>query len=600
MLRAFALSGLFLSQALTISCQNPSETPLSVNTGPYQRQEQSRIGINQWGYYPNSKKTIIVYNDQNYSVPMPYHIINMESGAVEMYGSLTVTAPWDGTPTRIIQGDFSNIQTPGHYKVVVPSIQESVSFQINNSIYDRPFHDALKTYYFQRASTAIPPQFGGRFARAAGHEDQNVWYHDGLGKTGSRSSAGGWYDAGDYGKYVVNGGVTIATLLHLYERFPNLVNDQTNIPESSNGQSDLLDEVIYEIQWMETMQDEDGGVFHKLSGLTWPGAVMPNQDQQQRYIIGKTTNASLNFAAVLAQAARVFRTKGQQQRSERWIQMADRAFTWARQHPHALVPQVDGSGPYEDGQFEDEFFWAAAELYAATSWDKYRGLLLGHENTTAELNLGQYTYQPRINGPVDWGQALGSPTGTLNLGYYTLANRGYSLGSERIGPIRAEILRYADSIANYAATNPARSPMKRWDFFWGSNSVHLNYGMHVAFAYSIDPKPLYLQTLSGIADYVLGHNYNSMSFITGYGERSPQNPHHRPSEADQVRAPIPGFVVGGPNADSYTAHNSVDRIRDSYIDIYDSYSTNETAINWSAPLVYVFGLLHHEAPKFRE
>jgi endoglucanase len=29
---------------------------------------------------------------------------------------------------------------------------------------------------------------------------------------------GGWFDAGDYGKYVVNGGIAVWTLMNLYER----------------------------------------------------------------------------------------------------------------------------------------------------------------------------------------------------------------------------------------------------------------------------------------------------------------------------------------------------------------------------------------------
>ncbi len=72
-------------------------------------------------------------------------------------------------------------------------------------------------------------------------------------------SPGGWYDAGDYNKYIVNAGYTVSMLLSLYENFPDAARDDMNIPESGNNISDLLDEIKWELDWAETMQDKDGG-----------------------------------------------------------------------------------------------------------------------------------------------------------------------------------------------------------------------------------------------------------------------------------------------------------------------------------------------------
>ena len=69
------------------------------------------------------------------------------------------------------------------------------------------------------------------------------------------------------------------------------------------------------------------------------------------------------------------------------------------------------------------------------------------------------------------------------------------------------------------------------------------------------------------------------------------NIHHRPSAADGIVDPVPGFLSGGPNI---IVLNDCDSavVRDtfpakSFADVTCSYSTNEIAINWNAPLAYL-------------
>jgi len=139
--------------------------------------------------------------------------------------------------------------------------------------------------------------------------------------------------------------------------------------------------------------------------------------------------------------------------------------------------------------------------------------------------------------------------------------------------------------------------MGRKDFVWGSNSAILNQAMMLAAAYRIEPRPDYLNAAQSALDYVLGRNGPGMSFVTGFGAASPQHPHHRPSEADGVAAPVPGWLVGGPNpgqqdkagcpAGAYPS--ALPAL--SWLDDVCSYASNEVAINWNAPLVYVAAAL---------
>ena len=100
---------------------------------------------------------------------------------------------------------------------------------------------------------------------------------------------------------------------------------------------------------------------------------------------------------------------------------------------------------------------------------------------------------------------------------------------------------------------------------------------------------------------MLGRNAVGTSFVTGYGARSALHPHHRPSAADGIAAPVPGFLVGGPQpgqqdkGDCPVPYPSTAAAK-SWLDHDCSYASNEIAINWNAPLVYVSGAIQALTP----
>jgi len=181
-----------------------------------------------------------------------------------------------------------------------------------------------------RASMEMEEQYLDKFSRKAGHPDDTCYYHETTGYSeGFRSSPGGWYDAGDYGKYIVNASISTGTMLVLYEMFPDVFSDGTlNIPEKNNGRNDMLDELKYEFDWALTMQDDDGGVFHKLTSLVHDGITMPHKTLSKRYIFAKSTAASLDFAAMLAQASRLYRSYDPEFSSS-CLDAAIRAYEWS-------------------------------------------------------------------------------------------------------------------------------------------------------------------------------------------------------------------------------------------------------------------------------
>ena len=98
---------------------------------------------------------------------------------------------------------------------------------------------AVKGYYYQRSGMALTPEYAGQWSRPAGHPDTQVLVHPSaataLRPAGTViSTPGGWYDAGDYNKYIVNSGITMGTLLDAYEDFPGFF-DTLHTQYSADG-----------------------------------------------------------------------------------------------------------------------------------------------------------------------------------------------------------------------------------------------------------------------------------------------------------------------------------------------------------------------------
>ena len=82
---------------------------------------------------------------------------------------------------------------------------------------------------------------------------------------------------------------------------------------------------------MLTMQDpDDGGVYHKLTTPNFEAFVMPVDCKQDRYVVQKSTQAALDFAATMALAARIYKDYPQYQPfCKIAANAAQRAYAWA-------------------------------------------------------------------------------------------------------------------------------------------------------------------------------------------------------------------------------------------------------------------------------
>jgi len=197
------------------------------------------------------------------------------------------------------------------------------------------------------------------------------------------------------------------------------------------------------------------------------------------------------------------------------------------------------------------------------------------------------------------GSVISSPGGWYDAGDYNkyVVNSDRALIERRIRSLSGELL--ADWLAS-----PWRLSMREEDFRWGSNSIALNRALVLIQGYRLDGDRRLLDAAQSSLDYVLGRNPLGMTMVTGFGTRSPRHPHHRPSMARGDGHPVPGFLVGGPNPGQQDAQACREPYAStapalSYLDAQCAFASNEVAINWNAPLVYVSAALATLTPPSR-
>ncbi len=520
--------------------------------------------LTHFGFYTEGSKRIVV---KDAALDSSFQLRD-SAGTVLYTGTLGAPSLWTPSGETVRIADFSSYKTNGA-GALYWNDQKALGgdFSISADPLRALAKASLKAYYYQRASTALTSTYAGTWSRAAGHPDTTVTVHSSAG-SGTISSPKGWYDAGDYGKYIINSGITVYTLLALYEHFPSFMAGMSlTIPESDNAIPDILDEVRWNLDWMLTMQASDGGVYSKLTPLQFDGFIMPDESIAKRYVFMKTTPAALDFAAVMALSSRLYASFDTTFAAQ-CLESAKKAYAWAVDSPSIryVQPSSCNTGEYGDTVFSDEFFWASAELARATGSADYT----------------RHTVSPLPSGTVPMWQNVST------LGLYTMLTNMQAFPSELVDTARVRIIATADNLLSRQQTGYGIS-MADDDFYWGSNHVAASQGVLLLYAHYLTGKDEYLTAAQQQIDYLSGKNPYSRCFITGLGILPPKNPHHRIFDSDNIAAPAPGFLVGGSNPnleDKASCGTYGSKPATSWLDDVCSYASNEVAINWNAPLAY--------------
>jgi endoglucanase len=500
---------------------------------------RARVRINQVGYVVDGPKAATVLTDDR--EPLPFVVRSGER------------VVWRGTssrgPSPVVE--FSGCRETGTVVIEAGGFA-SHPFPITARPYAGLLGDALRFFYAQRSGIAIDDAVLPGYGRPAGHlGDADV---DGL------DLSGGWYDAGDHGKYVTSGALPASMLLAAHERYPGLP-----LPPGPS----VLDEARWQVDWLVRMQvppdrPHAGLAYHRLHDEIWtPLPMWPHLDRARRVVHPPSTTAAFQLAAAAAHAARFVPA---------YLPAARRAWRAALREPALLAPDdagAHGGGPYPDADPSDDAYWAATELFLTTGEAEFRDAVLRSRRHRSPL------------GAVEWDDLT------------AYARIELALATDLPG-IRDSVVDRADELLAIERTQPYGQPYAPddgWD--WGSVGRILGLLLIVAAAHRLTGAARFRDGLLGGLDYVFGRNPVGLSYVTGWGTETArrQRSRHFAHALDPSFPPAPrGSVVGGPNSKDYPGWPRDPRFAGlpdelCYVDAPDSETTNDVCIRWNAPLV---------------
>ena len=596
--------------------------------------QNGEILVNQHGFISNGPKRAVVRFDSPSGVMWRLRDNNdviVMMGRSENFGADALS----GHSVHHI--DFSSFGTQGEgYRLQVGTTY-SQPFSISDRPYEQLSKDSLSYFYLNRSAEPIiaahAPAATPPLTRAAGHVSETVTCYNGEDFNGinwpscgyANDVSGGWYDAGDYGKYTVSNGLTVWSMLNIAERRKQdsakcaivYQDGDMPIPENQNGINDLLDEAKRGIDQMLKMQITEttpvavalgeqpdtaslnltqinaaGMVHHKVHSETWlPDLIRPADDNITRYLYPPSTTATLHLAAVGAQCARHYEYVDPKF-AQRCLEAAKTAYSAAKATPDAYAyDNFDGGGGYADGWAGDEFAWAATELFLTTQDQTYFNDIQTYQ--------GDY-YNTSGQSDMFWGDMQNF--GMLALARASLKRQDQNFNRAEVNA-RRDVLSLADEYVSQTANTGYIIPRDVQELYWGSNSAMLYRAMILAHAYEISADDKYYQGVVNVMDYLLGRNPLGQSYISGYGEKAMERPHHRfwaNIRDASFPKPPPGALSGGPNNTAM-----VDPIAQElegncigltcWADHEDAYSLNEVSIIWNAALLWVSNWLDSQS-----
>ena len=536
------------------------------------------IHLDQFGYLPEMNKVAVISNPQDGFNALdsytPGATLQVKRTADDILVFEAAPEVWNSGNTHSASGDqgwwfdFSSLNQPGTYYVFDPSTNESsANFVIANDAYDEVLRASTRMFYYNRCnSTKEVPYAESNWTDGLDFEGTNQdgacrFVYDSLNTALTKDLRGGWYDAGDYNKYVTFSEHAVHDLLSAYEENPSAFGDDTGIPESGNGIPDIIDELKWELDWLLKMNNADGSTHIKMGSINYAqnAAAPPSVNQDPRFYGPTCTSASLAVSGMFAHASKVYKNlPGLTAYASTLLNRAE--MSWSYSLPFINTQSLelncdDGtilSGDAdrsETVQLESALI-AASYLFGETSEEQYSSYITEHI-TDAEPTF--YT---------SWNPyKMSVQTAFLN---YT----------QTPGAVPSDVAFLQNSIASDVASNYSgfygftdadlyRAHSPNWMYHWGSNlpiaataslnQLVVNYDVpnsgqalsqkveeQLHYFHGINPLGLvYLSNMNGLgAEKSVNEIYH-----TWFNDQTPWD-----NTQSSQYGPPPGYLTGGANA----------------------------------------------------
>ena len=476
----------------------------------------------------------------------------------------------------------------------------SHAFAVSENLYAKLNTDALRVFRLLRSGTAIPDDVLAGYRRPAGHAgrapnrgDTDVaawtgpdaeWLYPGWRCEGTFDVSGGWYDAGDYGKYVSSGSIAVWQLLSTLDVIA------AEPARANTLASAVRDECRWQLDWLMRMQVPSGDpladlAFHRVHGTEWsPLPGWAHEDPTPRVLHRPSTTASLHLAAVGGPWRSLLR-RPDSPTLERLMTAARVAYAAAQRHPflgrRTIMPvSVVARTPTRIPATTTTGRLPSCGSPRAS--ENLRGRSAGVRPTCT------LTFSTRAaSTSTGWPHRLGS------ISHCTVPACPTTTAFERASSKR----RTGSYGYRAAALGTAVRAEAGWD--WGSNGRILNNLVVLVVAGLLTDDDAYRDAVVTGMDYLLGRNALGQSYVTGHGTEYTRHQRTRQFGHDLAPAfppPPPGALAGGPNSRPHPDFPYDARLdglppQCCYLDEPTSEVTNDICIRWNAPLVYVSSFL---------
>lgn len=530
--------------------------------------------VDQLGYPAESvkiaffSKPLVGFNAGESATPgSTFELRDWNTDAIVFSGSIT---SWNDGQVHEQSGDqvwwmdFSDFSTPGSYYLYDPSLDwGSYRFDIDASVYAEVLQTAVRMYYYQRCGTEKPAAYAGTWSDGASHvgPNQDLACRSILAPNDPSSAkelAGGWYDAGDYNKYVNFTYGTLHQLLFAYAENPTVWLDDYNLPESGNGIPDILDEIRWELDWLKKMQLADGSVLSKVSSMAFSGASPPSSDPVERFYGPAIASSTAVLASVFAHASLVFSESGYSDLQNEAIDLLNRAelaWNWLLANPS--FSNYDNAGfqtanpeMTEETQHEVRI-GAAALLYLKTGNQDYQDYVADAYTTVRPYQWGYwYPFGGPIQDILIFYASQNSPPTAIKQAIRDNFYQSATQGNQELLPA------YWEQVDAYGAY------LKDQDYVWGSNQTKATAGnlIYLLQQYQFNPafEQDYQAAAAGFLHYFHGANPLGLVFLSNMevfgAESSVSQIYHGWFEEGTLYddattgvGPAPGYLTGGCN-----------------------------------------------------
>lgn len=570
------------------------------------------IMVDQIGYRPGDEKIAVLADPViGFNATLEYQpgeelqVRRLTDNAVVYTGH---PFPWKNGITQESSGDrgwwfdFSPVSVPGHYYIYdVQHQTASFPFRIAEDVYSGMLRAACKMFYYNRCNFSKEvPWSGYAWIDSASHmgplqDTEARFVKDKENPATARDMRGGWYDAGDYNKYVTFAFNPVHVLLTAYEQWPSAFTDDLCIPESGNGIPDILDELKWEVDWIKRMQEKDGGVYIKIGYVDYNTSAPPSADKRPRYYGPLCSSSAITASGIFAHAALVYAAvPGLKQEVQDLHDRAVSAWQWYHAHPKSEncddqeIKSGDADMPVE--KQEQLALTAAIYLFALTRDPVYHRYIRENIGRAREFVIPESSAYDPAQGDA--------------LLYYTGLPEAYDSVREVILTKR---LKDAGELPffNYKTDDDLyRAEMPSKHYHWGSNETRANIGNanFDMISYAIDTlnRMHFYQHALNQLHYFHGVNPLNLVYLSNVFQQGAEHCVMRmwgdwySVNTPWAGNPPPGYVSGGPNRDYDGTHpllkDQGQPVQKMYIDFNNgppenSWTITEPAIYYQASYI---------------